>query len=63
MIPILLLMHDNSDSNIPLFQDPNRHISFMALILWTTKDQALILISSLGVNMLFHVADNSCPTT
>jgi len=33
----------------------------MALIPWTTKDQALILISSLGINMLFYVANNSYP--
>jgi len=35
----------------------------MALILWTTKDQALTLISFLRVNMLFYVANNSYPTT
>jgi hypothetical protein len=58
----LLLKHDNSNSNILLLQDPNRHLSSMALILWTTKDQALILISSLGVNMLFYVAGSSYPT-
>jgi hypothetical protein len=56
MILILLLKHDNSDSNIFLLQDPNRHLSFMALIIWPTKDQAFILISSLGVNKLFYVA-------
>jgi hypothetical protein len=62
MILIPLLKHDNFDSNITLLQDPNRHISSMALILWTIKDQALILISSLGVNRLFYVAGNSYPT-
>jgi hypothetical protein len=31
----------------------------MALILWTTKDQTLILIFSLGVDMLFYVAGSS----
>jgi hypothetical protein len=60
----LLLKHDNSDSNILLLlQDPNKYLSFMALILWTTKDQTLILISSLGVNKLFYVASSSYPTT
>jgi hypothetical protein len=34
----------------------------MALILWTTKDQTLISISSLGVNRLFYVAGSSYPT-
>ncbi len=63
MILILLLKHDNFDSNIPLLQDRNRHLSFMALILWTTRDQTLILISSLGVNRLFCVGANSYPTT
>jgi len=53
MILILLLKHDNYDLNILLLQDFNRHLSSMALILWITKDQTLILISSLGVNMLF----------
>jgi hypothetical protein len=62
MILILLLKHDNSDSNIFLLQDPNRHLSFMALIIWPTKDQALILISSLGVNKLFYVAGSLYPT-
>jgi hypothetical protein len=62
MIMILLLKHDNSDSNIFLFQDPKRHLSSMALILWITKDQTLILISFLRVNMLFYVACNSYPT-
>jgi hypothetical protein len=59
MILILLLKHDNSDSNILLLQDPNKHLSSMALILWTTKDQAFILISSLGVNKLFYVDGSS----
>ncbi len=63
MILILLLKHDNFDSNIFLLQDPNRHLSSMALILWTTKDQAFILISSLGVNRLFYVVGGSYPTT
>ncbi len=31
----------------------------MALILWTTKDQTFILISSLGVNKLFYVDGSS----
>ncbi len=34
----------------------------MALSLWTTKDQTFILISSLRVNMLFYVTDNSYRT-
>jgi len=34
----------------------------MVLILWTTKDQAFILISSLGINKLFYVASSSYPT-
>ncbi len=34
----------------------------MALSLWTTKDQTFIMISSLRVNMLFYVTDNSYPT-
>ncbi len=34
----LLLKYDNFDSNILLFQDPNKHLSSMALILRTTKD-------------------------
>jgi hypothetical protein len=63
MILILLLKHDNFDSNISLFQDHNRHLSSMALILWTTRDQAPILISSLGVNRLFCVGGNSYLTT
>jgi hypothetical protein len=63
MILILLLKHDNVDSNILLLQDPNRHLSFMALIIWTTKDQTFILISFLGINRLFYVAGNSYPTT
>jgi len=63
MILILLLKHDNSDSNVLLLQDPNRHLSSMALILWTTKDQTFILISSLRINRLFYVAGNSYPTT
>jgi len=54
---------DNSDSNVLLFQDPNRHLSSMAIILWTTKDQTFILIFFLGVNMLFYVVDSSYPTT
>jgi hypothetical protein len=62
-ILIFLLKHDNFDSNIFLFQDYNRHLCFMALILWTTKDQALILISSLRVNRLFYVTNNSYPIT
>ncbi len=45
----LLLKYNNSYSNILLFQNPNIHISFMALILWTTKDHALIYLSSLGL--------------
>jgi hypothetical protein len=53
MILILLLKDDNFDSNILLLQDPNIHLNSMALILWTIKDQTFILISSLGVNMLF----------
>ncbi len=66
IILILLLKHDNFDSNILLLQDPNKHLNSMALILWTTKDQAFILISflgSLGINKLFYVAGNSYPTT
>jgi hypothetical protein len=63
MILILLLKHDNSDSNIIFLQDPNKHLSSMALILWTAKDQTLILISSLGVNRLVYVAGNSYLTT
>jgi hypothetical protein len=63
MILIFLLKHDNSDSNIFLFQDPNRHLSSMALILWTTKDHALILTFSLRVNMLFYVTGSSYPIT
>jgi len=63
MILILLLKHDNSDSNIFLFQDPYKHLSSMTLILWTTKDQALILISFLGVNKLFYVIGSSYSTT
>ncbi len=62
-ILILLLKHDNYDSNILFLQDHNRHLSFMALILWTTMDQTLILISSLRVNMLFYVVSSSYPTT
>jgi hypothetical protein len=62
MILILLLKHDNSNSNIPFLQDPNRHIGSMALILWTINDQTFIFISFLRVNMLFHVANNSYPT-
>ncbi len=60
---IFLLKHNNSNSNIFLLQDFNRHLSSMALILRTTKDQALILIFSLGVNMLFYVTGSSYPTT
>jgi hypothetical protein len=59
---IFLLKHDNFDLNIFLFQDPNKHLNSMALILWTTKDHALILISSLGANMLLYVIANSYPT-
>jgi hypothetical protein len=55
----LLLKHDNSDSNILFLQDPNRHPSSMALIIWTTKDQTLILISSLRINKLFYVYGSS----
>jgi hypothetical protein len=62
MILKLLLKCDNCDSNILLCQDPNRHLSSMALILWTTKDRAFILISSLGVDRLFYVVSNSYPT-
>jgi hypothetical protein len=62
MILMLLLKRDNFDSNIIILLDPNRHLNFMALILWTTKDHALILISSLGVNRLFCVARSSYPT-
>ncbi len=46
-----------------LLQDLNKHISSIALILWTTKDQTFILISSLGINMLFYVTCSSYPTT
>jgi hypothetical protein len=63
MILILLLKHNNFDSNIFLLQDPNKHLHSMALILCTTKDQAFILISSLGVNKLFYVATSSYPKT
>jgi hypothetical protein len=49
----LLLKCDNSDSNVLLLQNPNRHLNSMALILWTTKDQTFILITSLGINRLF----------
>jgi hypothetical protein len=35
----------------------------MALLLWITKDQTLILISSLRIKMLFYVAGNLYPTT
>ncbi len=59
----LLLKYYNSNSNIFLLQDFNTHLSFMALIVWITKDEALILISFLGVNRLFYVAGNSYPTT
>jgi len=38
-----------------LLQDPYIHLNSIVLILWTTKDQSLILIFFLGVNMLFHV--------
>jgi len=62
-ILIFLLKHDNSDSNIFLLQDPYKHLSSMTLILWTTKDQALILISFLGVNKLFYVIGSSYSTT
>jgi hypothetical protein len=55
----LLLKHNNYDSNILLLQNPNKHLSYMALFLWTTKDQALILISSLKVNRLFYVDGSS----
>jgi len=58
----LLLKHENFDSNNFLLQDPNKHLSSMALILWTIKHHTLILISSLGVNKLFYVVGSSCPT-
>jgi hypothetical protein len=50
-----------------LFQDPYKHLSSIVLILWTTRDQLLILISFLGVNKLFHVKwqlipNNKIPT-
>jgi hypothetical protein len=61
MIMIHLLKNDNFDSNILLLQHPNRHLNSMALIIWTTKDQALILISSIIVNKLFYVASSSYP--
>jgi hypothetical protein len=51
----LLLKHNNFGSNILLLQGPYRHLNTMVLILWTTKDQLLILISSQGVNKLFYV--------
>ncbi len=38
-----------------LLQDPYKHLSSIVLILWTTRDQSFISISSLGVNKLFHV--------
>ncbi len=63
MILIFLLKHDNSDSNIFVFQEFNSHLIFMALILWITKDQTPILISFLGVNRLFYVVGSSYPTT
>jgi predicted nucleic acid-binding protein len=63
MILIFLLKHENFDSNILLFQDPNKHLNSTALILWTTNDETLILISSLGINMLFYVVGSSYPTT
>jgi hypothetical protein len=59
----LLLKHDNSDSNIFLLQNLNKHLNSMALISWTTKDQALILISFLRVNKLFYATGSSYPTT
>jgi hypothetical protein len=62
MFQKLLLKHDNSNSIILLLQDPNKHLSSMALILWTTKDQAFILISFLGANKLFYVVGSSYPT-
>jgi hypothetical protein len=58
-----LLKHDNPDSNIFFLQDFNRHLNSMALIIWTTKDQTLILISFLRVNRLFYVVNNSYPIT
>jgi hypothetical protein len=44
MILILLLKHDNYDSNIFLLQGPNKYLSSMALILSTTKNKAFIFI-------------------
>ncbi len=63
MLLKLLLKYNDCVSNLFLFQDLNRHLSSMALILWTTKDKSLILISFLGVNRLFYVAGSSYPTT
>jgi len=63
MILKLLLKCDNSYSNIFLHQNSNRHLSSMALTIWITKDQSLILIFSLGVNRLFYVVNNSYLTT
>jgi hypothetical protein len=63
LFDIRKLKHENFDTNIFLLQDLNRQLSSMALILWTTKDQTFILISSLGVNKLFYVTGNSYPTT
>jgi len=51
----LLLKHNNFASNIILLQGPYRRLNIMVLILWTTKDQSFILISSQGVNKLFYV--------
>jgi hypothetical protein len=62
MIMIFLLKPDSFGSNIFFLQDPNKHLSSMALILWITKDHAFILISSLGVNRLFYVTSSSYPT-
>ncbi len=38
-----------------LHQNPYKHLSSIVLMLWTTRDHSFILISSLGINMLFHV--------
>jgi hypothetical protein len=58
-----LLKYNDYTSHILFLQDPNRHLNFMALILWTTKDQSLVLISFLGFNRLFYVAGSSYPPT
>jgi len=51
-----------------LLRDPYKHLSYIILILWITRDQSLISISSLRVNRLFHVRwqlipNNKNPTT